>query len=247
MGETHVLLPYPPDCFVAEFIRREKRFSVEVSYQGQNLWIHTNNTGAMLGLTRPKQKVLVSKACNLKRKLKYTQEAVWLDGCVSSGFWVGVNTLVPNRLLAAAFAADLLPFAHNYRSIRREVKAKSSRLDVIFCDGKEPDMYVECKNVTLVEDECALFPDAKSSRACKHLEDLISIAKSGAKASMFFLVQRADGKALAPCAAIDPQYAALFYEALASGVQMYCYRAHISLAGIALGEALPQAPREAVL
>lgn len=143
---TEALLPFSPECVIGTFVQRRKRFSVELRLDGEQIWVHSNNSGSMLGLTRPGAPVLASPAANPARKLKYTQECVWLaetavpkmqaslparlpaarNGLEQArapqgrGFWVGVNTSVPNRMLEAAFAAGRLSFAAGYtRLVRR--------------------------------------------------------------------------------------------------------------------------------
>ena len=254
------LLPLPPHCIVAAFVARRKRFSVLLQHQGADLWVHSNNSGSMLGLCLPGAPVLASPASNPDRKLKYTQECVWLarravpelventhgsgayeSGAHSpaSGFWVGVNTSTPNRMLEAAFHARRLPFAQGYTTLVREAKRGQSRLDGLLTAPDLPPLWVECKNVTMVEDNAACFPDAASERGQKHLRELMDIAACGERAAMFYLVQRPDGECFAPADFIDPAYAALFYEALSAGVEMYPFRALVSPAGIDLGPMLP--------
>lgn len=239
-------LPFPAGCLVGAFVRRYKRFSVLVQHGNESLWAHSNNSGSMLGLTRPGAPVLLSPSTKPGRTLPFTQEAVWLgaappadDGTPSQGFWVGVNTLVPNRLLAAAFHAGKLPFAKGYTTLQREVPHGHSRLDALLTGPQRPPLWVECKNVTLVEDEVACFPDAASQRAQKHLHTLMDVLRHGQRAAMFYLVQRPDGACFAPADVIDPDYADLFYEARHLGVEMYVFRAHVDIRGIALGGSLP--------
>ncbi len=255
------LLPLPPHCVVAAFVQRRKRFSVLLQHQGADLWVHSNNSGSMLGLCQPGAPVLASPASNPDRKLKYTQECVWLaqravpdpqqqqpqppqPGVQPSarGFWVGVNTSTPNRMLEAAFHAHRLPFAQGYTTLVREAKHGQSRLDGLLTGPDLPPLWVECKNVTMVEDDAACFPDAASERGQKHLRELMDIVASGERAAMLYLVQRPDGTCFAPADFIDPTYAALFYEALHAGVEMYPFRALVSPAGIDLGPLLPVRP-----
>lgn len=267
------LLPLPPHCIVAAFVARRKRFSVLLQHQGADLWVHSNNSGSMLGLCLPGAPVLASPASNPDRKLKYTQECVWLahravpelvesahesgshepgphehgaheSGAPSpaSGFWVGVNTSTPNRMLEAAFHAGRLPFAQGYTTLVREAKRGQSRLDGLLTAPDLPPLWVECKNVTMVEDNAACFPDAASERGQKHLRELMDIVACGERAAMFYLVQRPDGECFAPADFIDPAYAALFYEALSAGVEMYPFRALVCPAGIDLGPTLPVRP-----
>ena len=268
------LLPLPPHCIVAAFVARRKRFSVLLQHQGADLWVHSNNSGSMLGLCLPGAPVLASPASNPDRKLKYTQECVWLahravpervesthesgphepgahesgaheSGAPSpaSGFWVGVNTSTPNRMLEAAFHAGRLPFAQGYTTLVREAKRGQSRLDGLLTAPDLPPLWVECKNVTMVEDNAACFPDAASERGQKHLRELMDIVACGERAAMFYLVQRPDGECFAPADFIDPAYAALFYEALSAGVEMYPFRALVCPAGIDLGPTLPVRPQ----
>ena len=112
------LVPFAGPLLEAALVRREKRFLVWVRRDGEELCIHSNNTGAMFGLTEPGSPVLASHSSNPRRKLAYTQEAVF---CSAAGCWVGVNTQMPNRLLAAAFACDRLPFCAGYTTLRTEV------------------------------------------------------------------------------------------------------------------------------
>ena len=217
------LLPLPPHCVVAAFVQRRKRFSVLLQLQGAYLWLHINNSGSMLGLCLPGAPVLASPASNPDRKLKYTQEYVWHEQRAvpqppqqvqqpqppqgwpaASGFWVGVNTSTPNRMLEAAFHAQRLPFAQGYTTLVREAKRGQSRLDGLLTGPGLPPLWVECKNVTMVEDDAACFPDAASERGQKHLRELMDIVASGERAAIFYLVQRPDGTCFASSYFSDP-------------------------------------------
>ncbi|MDP3425951.1 MAG: DNA/RNA nuclease SfsA [Humidesulfovibrio sp.] len=256
-----ILLPFPPGCKVARLVRREKRFTAVTldPATGAELRAHTNNTGSMLGLLRSGTAALLSPAGNPDRALKWTLEALALPGTplVDSALalpravnaqkrpWVGVNTLTPNRLLEAAFRARLLPEAHGYVNLAREAKTGDSRLDALLTSESGsglPPLYVECKNVTLVEDDQAQFPDAASERGRKHLAELTRLVHEGCRAALFFLVQRPDGNCFAPAEAVDPDYARALAVALRAGVEAWVWRASITGPGISLAERLPLAP-----
>ena len=145
-------------------------------------------------------------------------------------------------MLEAAFQAGRLDFARGYTECRREARRGSSRLDACLTGPSLPPLWVECKNVTMVEDDQALFPDAASERGQKHLRELMAIVAAGERAAMFYLVQRPDGRCFAPAAVIDPVYADLFLQAVRAGVEIYPYRARVSPQGIDLGELLPLSP-----
>ncbi|QJB55785.1 DNA/RNA nuclease SfsA [Pseudodesulfovibrio sp. zrk46] len=237
MSRQECKLLFPGQCRRASFIRRYKRFTVEAtaldgSNQGDLLLAHTNNTGSMLGLLRTGAPALLSPAANPKRKLKYTLEALELGGAM-----VGVNTLTPNRMLKLAWETGAMPEMAGYDHFKSEAKVGDSRLDA-YLSGPEGELWVECKNVTMVEDDIACFPDAVTERGQKHLRELMALAETGARVALFFLVQRPDGHCFGPADVIDPVYAELFYEALDKGVEAWPYVAHVDAEGIRLGERL---------
>ena len=237
-----LLLPFDDSCVEGIFIERYKRFSILALINGKEVWLHTNNSGSMQGLLTPGNKILVSYSNNPKRKTAYTLELMEVNG-----FWVGVNTLTPNRMLQAAFEAKRLDFAKGYSCLKREQNlpenlcfaGEKSRLDGLLTGPRKTPAWVECKNVTLLHDGGALFPDAKTERGQKHLRSLIHIVQQGARAVCFFLVQREDACNFAPAKCIDAKYAELFWQALDAGVEVYAYKALVSPQGIDLGEVLP--------
>ena len=235
------LLKYPQGCRIGRFIRREKRFFVAAELDGQEVLAHTNNTGTMLGLLRPGTPVLLSPAANPERKLKWTVEALG-QGEGKGFFWVGVNTSMPNRLLTAFFEAGLLPWAEGYTSLKLEAVNGESRLDGLLTGAGLPDLWVECKNVTLVEDCEAAFPDAVTSRGAKHLQTLMRLKAEGSRAAMLYVVQRPDGKCFRAADYIDPAYAEALAEAVAAGVEVYPVVADVREEGIFYGGMLPYQP-----
>lgn len=242
------LITFPSGCARARFVTRQKRFTVICEglgeHAGQELRAHTNNTGSMLGLLRPGAEVLLSPAQNPERKLRWTWELVR-----HQGFWVGINTQTPNRMLRLAWESGVLPEVGEYAGFRAEAKIGDSRLDGLFVRGTGSDavrieaelfapedrLWVECKNVTLVEDEVALFPDAVTERGQKHLRELMALAKTGARVALLFLIQRPDAKCFGPADMIDPGYAELLWQALDAGVEAWPYEAVVSERGISLG------------
>ena len=55
-----------------EFIKRYKRFFVDIKIGNNTVTAHCPNTGSMMGLLKKGNKVRLSKSDNPKRKLKYT-------------------------------------------------------------------------------------------------------------------------------------------------------------------------------
>lgn len=186
----------------------------------------------MLGLLRPGNEVLLSPATNPKRKLPYTLELVRVGS-----MWVGVNTATPNRLLHAAVQEQVLPEASGYERFLKEQRYGESRLDACLT-GKPGRLWLEAKNVTMVEDEIAAFPDAATERGRKHVKTLMQIVAAGERAALFFCIQRPDGKCFGPADYVDPEYAQLLARAGEVGVEIWPYRAVVSRRGISLGARL---------
>ncbi len=75
-----------------EFIKRYKRFFVDVKIGNNIVTAHCPNTGSMMGLLKKGNKVWLSKSDNPKRKLKYTLQII-----ESEGAKVGINTHLTNK------------------------------------------------------------------------------------------------------------------------------------------------------
>lgn len=232
------LIRFPAGSLPARFLQREKRFRVEVETDEGRFWVHCNNSGTMLGLLRPGAEILISPAQRAGRVLPYTLELVRLRG-----FWVGVNTMTPNRLLRLGWEAGAIPETARYDHFRAEARIGESRLDALLT-GPDGPLWVEAKNVTLVEDDVACFPDAVSVRAQKHLRELMDLTRQGARCACFCLVQRPDARCFAPATFIDPAFADLFWQALDAGVEVWPYVARVSPEGIGIGGRLPVVRRD---
>lgn len=238
--KKNVCLPFAAPLMRARLVRRFKRFCLEALGPEGPFTAHTNNTGSMLGLLRPGEEIALSVSDNPKRKLPHTLEMVRVPD-FRAPFWVGVNTLTPNRLFRLAAAARALPELAGYDRVRPEPAFAGGRLDFALA-GPAGECMVECKNVTLVEDGAAVFPDAPTERGRKHLRELTRLCREGKRrAALFFLVQRPDGDCFAPADMVDPDYGTLLAEALAAGVMVLPYRAAVSPGGIVLGRRLPLA------
>jgi len=226
---------FHPPLQTGTLIQRYKRFLADVKLaDGSILTVHCPNTGSMRSCSTPGSQAAFSRSGNAARKYPHTLEMV-----CDHGIWVGVNTSRTNSLVVEAIENGRISEFRMARSIRREVTvSKESRLDLAVSHGGETT-YVEIKNCSLVEDGCAMFPDAVTARGTKHLQELMAIAASGKGACILFLVQRLDAVRFAPAEEIDPLYSATLREAYSKGVKVLAYQAEVSPAGIEVIKALP--------
>jgi len=217
-------------------VKRYKRFLADVRLDtGKIVTAHCPNTGSMTGCSESGQPVYLSRHDNPKRKLKYTWELIEMPTSL-----VGVNTLVPNRLVFLSAAAGLISELAGYETVEREVKVGSnSRLDLRLSNGEEDRCYVEIKNCTLVENGVARFPDAVTARGLKHLDELVRLVDSSCRCVMFFFIQRMDARVFEPADQVDPDYGKGLRRALNRGVEILVYDVSIDLAGIQLNRKVP--------
>ena len=205
-------------------IKRYKRFLADIQLKdGTLITAHCPNSGSMLSCDIPGSEVLLSFHQNPKRKYAYTWEMIKINST-----WVGINTIVPNRFVYESIKENNISELTGYSEILREQKVgQKSRLDLML--RNENDIcYVEIKNVTLVENGMALFPDAVTTRGTRHLHELINLKEQGHRAVIFFLIQREDGQSFAPADHIDPIYGTTLREAFARGVEILPYRAIVT-------------------
>ena len=215
-------------------VRRYQRFLAEVRLEnGKLVTAHCPNSGSMKGCNVPDMEVLLSRADNPKRKTRYTWELIHLPST-----WVGINTLTANRLVAEAASAGAIPELDPFDKLLREVELGHSRIDFCLVHGGV-SLFLEVKNVTLVEDGTALFPDAPTTRGRKHLQTLMDAIDQGHRATMFYVVQREDAQRFSPAAHIDSAYAQALYRAHKAGVNIIVYGARVSPKGIYLDTPLP--------
>ncbi len=220
----------------ARLVRRYKRFLADVVLDsGEETTVHCPNPGSMLGLDKAGSKIWLSRSSNPKRKLPLTFEIIDVAGGL-----VGINTMLPNRLVEEAVRADVIPGLLGYDRIRREVAYdEGCRIDLLLeGEGRAP-CYVEVKNVHLKRDREAEFPDCVTKRGAKHLGALERQVASGARAVTAYVVQRTDCSAFSLAGDIDPAYASAFAKARDAGVEMLCHRCDISPDEIKLANELP--------
>ena len=224
-----------PRLLQGTLIKRYKRFKADVRLRnGHIVTALCPNTGSMLTCAEPGRPVYLSRHHRESRKLKYTWEMIDMPTSL-----VGVNTMVPNKLVKHAIMAEKVRELTGYENIRSEVRyGEHSRIDLLLQEN-ERKCWVEVKNSTLVKDGIVSFPDAVTSRGLKHLKELQNQVRLGDRAVMFYLVQRMDAGLFRPADHIDEAYGKEFRKAIENGVEILVYDVALDLEGIELNKALP--------
>jgi len=214
------------------FIKRYKRFFVDIKINNQTITAHCPNTGSMYGLLKRGNKVWVSKSNNPNRKLKYTLEII-----EDQKAKVGINTHSTNKIVHHALKNNLIQELKNPLEIKPETKfGKNTRFDFLIIN-KDFKAFVEVKNVTLSRNKKkAEFPDAVTSRGLKHINELISANIKGYKIFILYLVQREDCNYFSIAKDIDADYAKALVKAVKNNLNILCYDCKFSSKGIKLNK-----------
>ena len=212
------------------FIKRYKRFFVDIKIKNQIVTAHCPNTGSMYGLLNKGNKVWISKSNNPKRKLKYTLEII-----KDKNSKVGINTHLTNKIVYHGLQKNLIKEFKNISLIKPEIKfGSNTRFDFLII-SKKYKAFIEVKNVTLSRKKgLAEFPDSVTTRGLKHINELIKASKKNYKVFILYLIQRDDCKSFTLAKDIDPKYADALAKAVKNKLKVLCYDCKFSSKGIKL-------------
>ena len=213
------------------FVKRYKRFFVDVIIDKKIVTAHCPNTGSMQGLLIKNNKVWLTKSNDPKRKLKYTLQII-----ESNGSKVGINTHLTNKIVLDGLENNKIKDLKAIE-IKTEVKfGDNTRFDFLITESNSKK-FIEVKNVTLSRtDKLAEFPDAVTSRGAKHIDELIKAKNKGYDIYLMFVIQRDDCDQFSIARDIDPKYADLLSDAIKKKLNILCYDCKFSPKGIKLNK-----------
>ncbi len=200
-----------------KFLERPNRFICEVEISdGRKVIAHVHDSGRIKELLYKGNIVSLRKAKDIsKRKTEWDLiSAKAEDGediLLNSSFhrYISENILKDSEISPLG-KIDL---------IKAEVKYGHSRLDYLIEKAGER-IWIEVKGVSLSENKHAIFPDAPSVRASKHLETLMELKEKGDRAGVLLLIFR-DSNDFSPNYITDPEFSENFYKAIERGVEIF--------------------------
>ena len=213
------------------FLERPNRFIAHVEVKGQEEIVHVKNTGRCGELLRRGAVVYVQRSQNPQRRTK------WDLICVEKGArLINMDSQVPNIVVKEWIEeGNLFP---DTELVQTEKTYGSSRFDLYVEHGGKK-AFIEVKGVTLENDGAALFPDAPSERAVKHVGELTRAVKEGYEAYIFFVIQMKDVRYFTPNRTMHPQFADALLEAVRAGVQVIAYDCRVAPDMIQIADAVP--------
>jgi sugar fermentation stimulation protein A len=180
------------------FKRRYKRFLVDFELDGEIVTGYCPNPGKMADILIPEMEIMVRQQDNCKYKWRWF--AIKIENV-----WIGVDTHMPNEL-----AKIILKKEYPKLNLEAEVKFGKSRFD--FADKKN---IFEVKNVHWKIGESAYFPDCKTKRGEKHLQELSQLKNY--ERILVYIIQRWDVSGCYTAGFIDPNYASAMRKFQESG------------------------------
>jgi sugar fermentation stimulation protein A len=226
-----------PKLYRGKLIKRYKRFLVDVYLEESNEVVvaHCPNSGSMLNLNEENLVVYVSKNTNPLNKLLYKLELVE----TKENILVGINTSITNKLVYEGFKNKTFSELTSFIDIKSEVSFNNSRFDFYLTNNHEK-VFLEVKNVTLSRQNLlAEFPDCKTLRGEKHLQDLVFAKKNNFRSINLYIIQREDTTKFSIAKDLDAKYYSTMIEAKKNGVEFLCYNCIVNTNEIKINKNIP--------
>ena len=198
---TNVWTAFRPDVR-GTYVERPNRFVVHVLIDGEIVPAHCPNPGRLTELLFPGDTVILERALG-DRKLASTLVAVERrnTGGVTTIPLVSVRA---NQAVGQLLLPRLFPGA---KMMKPEFTLGTSRFDWLVEDAAGKRHLIEVKACSEVEYGTALFPDAPSARAKKHLEELAEWGEREYEPHVIFAVVHGRPRSWGPNVHTDPAFA----------------------------------------
>jgi sugar fermentation stimulation protein A len=171
------------DIIAARFKSRPNRFVVECLLEGRTIRAYLPNPGRLWELFFTGTTLsLIKFPRSSGRKLAYMVVAVDREG-IPVMLHTHYNNLVARKLIEE----NRVPGLEGAGIVKAEHRLGHSRFDFLLRKDNA-DLLLEVKSCTLFNKTLAMFPDAVSARATRHLRELAELSRTGRKAAVLFIV-----------------------------------------------------------
>jgi len=215
----------------ARFASRPNRFIVMARLSdGELVRCHMADPGRLRELLLPDIELRLRPALpGAVRRTAYS--VVLVRAPMAPRPWVSLDTTLPNRLAEDLLRQGAIRGLGGCAALRREVTHGRSRFDFLLTPRRAADTFVEVKSVTLVVNGVGRFPDAPTTRGCRHLRELTQHVQEGGRAAVLFVVQRPDAGSVRAHGVTDPDFAQALAAARQAGVMLRGVRYRLTAAG----------------
>ena len=213
------------------FESRPNRFIAYVNIDGRKEKVHVKNTGRCRELLTENAAVYLNKSDNTQRSTAYDLVAVKKESRIINMDSQAPNKAVEEWLRKGGMFSDAI-------QIRPETKYRNSRFD-FYVETPEDKVFIEVKGVTLEQDNAALFPDAPSDRAVKHVEELTEAVREGYKAYIVLVIQMENVEYFTPNRETHPEFADALLKARQAGVRILAYDCKVTSDSMTINKPVP--------
>lgn len=194
------------------FLCRRNRFVVECVTESGWTTAYLANAGRLWELLQPGAELLLSQS-PAGAKHPYRVRAVDSDEGP-----VPLDTTAVNDTVHGLLSSARLPGLEGYRVKAREVSRGRNRFDFLL-EGPSGSTLLEVKSCTLASRRVAMFGDAVSERARRHL---LALAQSEEECGVLFLVHRPGREWFYPDFHTDLELGRVFLQ-VRDRLPLYCY------------------------
>jgi sugar fermentation stimulation protein A len=205
----------------AVLVRRPNRFLIIAGSEGEEIPCHCPNPGRLIEFMFPGMPLILEGKENgdhivtkesKGRKTDWTVVGVRYQDMERGG----ASSIVPlysaraNQVAKALVLPRIIP---GLAQVRGEYVLGDSRFDFLCIAQDGTRHLVEVKSCSLVEHGVAMFPDAPSLRAGKHVRELAALSREGYCCHVLFLIGHGSPRVFVPNLHTDPDFAAALWEA----------------------------------
>lgn len=220
---------------LAQFVKRVNRFTVEVTIDGYSELAHLPNSGRLRSILQTGHPCWVTQTEKAVRKTRYDLLAMELPAGP-----VLVDARLPGQVISTALMQQALHPLAGYDRIKSEYVYGKSRLDFFLQGEGLPPCLVEVKSASDYAKDIARFPDAPSTRARRHLQELRLAVENGWRGVVLLAAQMPWAIGVQLNSETDPEFVEVARQAHVAGVEFYAYVVSVRLPeGIELGDAIP--------
>ncbi len=208
-----------------KFLERPNRFISYCEIDNNIEKVHVKNTGKCKELLIPNCVVYLEESDNPNRKTKYSLISVQKNDRL-----INMDSQVPNKVVYEGLINNkiVLPgLDEEIIHIKPEKTYENSRFD-IYLETENKKVFIEVKGVTLEENDIVMFPDAKTERGVKHINELIKASKDGYLSYIIFVVQMSDVKYFTPNDKMHKELGDALRNAKSNGVNILAYDCNVT-------------------
>jgi len=198
---------FTEDFLKAKLLYRPNRFVVRLKIDGIEYGASLPNPGKLGELFIPGVTLYVVP---MRAEVKYPYRVIAVESY--SGEVIMLDTHTNNKVAGYLINSSKIPSLLEYHVKKNEVTVGNSRFDFLLENEKHEELYCEIKSCTLFGGSLAMFPDAVTTRGRRHVEELTSMAESGIKTAVVFIIQSNNIQYFLPDFHTDPEFSETLYK-----------------------------------